>query len=253
MKVYKKIIFNIFIILMIVVASIMTLNNAKYISAELVNKKPIYRVKTDDKKIALTFDVNWAENEYIYEILDVLDKYNVKATFFIMGKWVIYPEGNNEKLIKIKERGHEIGNHSYVHPMFSKIDQGRILEEIKKTETIIQENVGYTTKLFRFPSGDFNEKSLEFINNLGYKCIQWDVDSVDWKETSEEDEYKRVMKNVKEGSIILFHNNAKYTPKNLDKILNKLINEDSYEIVPVGELIYSDESYIDENGEQIKK
>ena len=252
MKIYKKVIFNIFLILAIIMLSIVNSNNSKYIVANLESKKPIYRVQTDEKKISLTFDVNWAENEYIYEILDVLDRYNVKATFVIMGKWIIYPEGNEEKLVEIKKRGHEIGNHSYVHPMFTQINEGRMLEEIKKTETIIQENIGYTTKLFRFPSGNFDEKSLEFINNLGYKCIQWDVDSVDWKESSEEEEYKRVMKNVKAGSIVLFHNNAKYTPKNLDKILDELINEEGYEIIPVGELIYNEDYYVDENGEQIK-
>lgn len=77
------------------------------------DNKPIHCVDREDKKISLTFDVNWAENDYLYEILDLLDENNVKATFFIMGKWVIYPEGNREKLVEIHKRGHEIGNHSY--------------------------------------------------------------------------------------------------------------------------------------------
>ncbi|MBM6860415.1 polysaccharide deacetylase family protein, partial [Clostridium saudiense] len=217
-----------------------------------LDKKPIFRVNTENKQIALTFDVNWAENEYIYDILDVLNKYNVKATFFVMGKWVNYPEGNKEKLIKINEMGHEIGNHSYVHPSFSKIDESRMLEELTKTDDIIYEAIGVKPTLFRFPSGDYNDKALQFVLEKGYKCIQWDCDSVDWKESGEEVEYERIMKKVTSGSIMLFHNNAKYTPSNLDKIISKL-KEDGYEFVTVGQLTECDEYYIDENGEQHKK
>ena len=217
-----------------------------------LDKKPIFRVNTENKQIALTFDVNWAENEYIYDILDVLNKYNVKATFFVMGKWVNYPEGNKEKLIKINEMGHEIGNHSYVHPSFSKIDESRMLEELTKTDDIIYEAIGVKPTLFRFPSGDYNDKALQFVLEKGYKCIQWDCDSVDWRESGEEVEYERIMKKVTSGSIMLFHNNAKYTPSNLDKIISKL-KEDGYEFVTVGQLTECDEYYIDENGEQHKK
>lgn len=85
-----------------------------------------------------------------------------------------------------------------------------------------------------------------------YKCIQWDVDSVDWKQSGADVEYNRVMKNVKEGSILLFHNNAKYTPENLDRIINKLTDE-GYKFLTVSELIYDDNYYIDENGVQNKK
>ncbi len=217
-----------------------------------LDKKPIFRVNTEKKEVALTFDVNWAENEYIYDILDVLNKYNVKATFFVMGKWVNYPEGNKEKLMKINEMGHEIGNHSYVHPSFSKIDESRMLEELTKTDDIIYEAIGVKPTLFRFPSGDYNDKALQFVLDKGYKCIQWDCDSVDWKQSGEEVEYERIMKKVTSGSIMLFHNNAKYTPSNLDKIISKL-KEDGYEFVTVGQLTGCDEYYIDENGEQHKK
>ena len=113
------------------------------------DNKPIHCVDREDKKISLTFDVNWAENDYLYEILDLLDENNIKATFFIMGKWVIYPEGNREKLVEIHKRGHEIGNHSYVHPDFKNIGKERIIEEVKKTEEIIEKEVGVKTNLFR--------------------------------------------------------------------------------------------------------
>ena len=156
-----------------------------------------------------------------------------------------------EKLIKINDMGHEVGNHSYVHPSFSKIDESRMLEELTKTDTIIYETIGVKPTLFRFPSGDYNDKALKFVLEKGYKCIQWDCDSVDWKQSGEEVEYERIMKKVTSGSIMLFHNNAKYTPSNLEKIILKL-KEDGYEFVTVGQLIDCTDYYIDENGEQHK-
>ena len=98
----------------------------------------------------------------------------------------------------------------------------------------------------------YNEKALNYVMSKGYKCIQWDVDSVDWKQAGADVEYNRVMKNVKEGSILLFHNNAKYTPENLDRIINKLTGE-GYKFLTVSELVYDDNYYIDENGVQNKK
>ena len=251
MKNRKKIIVNIYLLIMIMISS-MILSKTVETNSNVGEKKPIFRVDTEDKKIALTFDVNWAEDEHIYEILDILNKYDVKATFFIMGKWVNYPEENREKLIKISENGHEIGNHSYVHPSFSKISEERILEELKKTDEIIYDAIGVKPKLFRFPSGDYNERASNYVTNNGYKCIQWDCDSVDWKQVSEESEYKRIIDKVKPGSILLFHNNAKYTPKNLEKLIPKL-KEDGYEFTTVGQLIYYENYYIDDNGEQHKK
>ena len=214
------------------------------------DNKPIHCVDRDDKKISLTFDVNWAENDYLYEILDLLDENNIKATFFIMGKWVIYPEGNREKLVEIHKRGHEIGNHSYVHPDFKNIGKERIIEEVKKTEEIIEKEVGVKTNLFRFPSGSYSKESLSAIEGLEYKSIQWDVDSVDWKGESKEREYKKVVNNVKGGSILLYHNNGKYTVENLKEIIPKLKSE-GYEFVKISDIIYENSYEIDDNGKQL--
>ena len=214
------------------------------------DNKPIHCVDREDKKISLTFDVNWAENDYLYEILDLLDENNVKATFFIMGKWVIYPEGNREKLVEIHKRGHEIGNHSYVHPDFKNIGKERIIEEVKKTEEIIEKEVWVKTNLFRFPSGSYSQESLSAIHGLEYKSIQWDVDSVDWKGESKEREYKKVIDNVKGGSILLYHNNGKYTVENLKEIIPKLKSE-GYEFVKISDIIYENSYEIDDNGKQL--
>lgn len=217
----------------------------------LANEKlPIHSVDREDKKISLTFDVNWAENDYLYDILDVLDDNNIKATFFVMGKWVIYPEGNEKKLLEIYNRGHEIGNHSYVHPDFKNIGKERVVDEVKKTESIIKETLGIKTDLFRFPSGSFSEESLNFVNDMGYRCVQWDVDSIDWKGISKEQEYNNVMKKVKNGSILLYHNNGKYTVNNLKEIIPKL-KGDGYEFVKVSDLIYTNNYEIDDQGKQM--
>ena len=252
MKFSKKININIFIMFMVIIVSIIYSGKIQNTIASEAKKVPIYRVSTEEKKVALTFDVNWAENEYIYDILDILNKNNAKGTFFIMGGWVNYSDENREKLMKISEGGNEIGNHSYIHPSFTKISHERMADEIKKTEDIVYAATGNKIKLFRFPSGDYNEDALEYVRSLGYECIQWDVDSIDYKESGAEVEYNRVMKNIKEGSIVLFHNNAKYTPQNLNKIITEL-TEDGYEFVTVSELIYDDNYYVDEKGEQIKK
>lgn len=143
-----------------------------------VAEVPIYSVDKEEKEIALTFDINWAENDYIYSILDTLDKYNVKGTFFVMGGWVNYSDENVVKLKKISERGHEIGNHSYKHPIFSKIGEERIKEELRKTDEVVEKYTGKKPSVFRFPSGDYNAQSYRTVTSLGYKCIQWDADII---------------------------------------------------------------------------
>nr|WP_207758263.1 polysaccharide deacetylase family protein [Clostridium botulinum] len=241
---------DLILIIIVVFISIESNKNVNAIS-ENIHEHPIYSVDMKEKAISLTFDINWAEKDNIQSILQILNKYNIKGTFFIMGGWVDYSSENVEKLKAIKEGGHEIGNHSYKHPDFVKISESKIEEQLKKTDETIENNIGERTKLFRFPSGSYNKQAIQKVKSLGYIPIQWNVDSVDWKEVGEESEYTRVMKGVAPGAILLFHNNAKYTPKNLEKIIKELKTQ-GYEFKTVGNLIYSDEYYIDENGIQHK-
>lgn len=213
-------------------------------------KEAIYRVATEEKKISLTFDVNWADEEQLYKILDILDKHNVKATFFIMGRWIVYPDNENvDKLKEIHKRGHEIGNHSYSHADFKNINEQKMIKEIKDAEKIIEDTIGVKTELFRFPSGHYNENGVRVANSLGYRPIQWDVDSIDWKQLGLDREYNRVIKNLKPGSILLFHNNGKYTPENLERLIPE-IQSKGYEFVTVDQLLYKDGFYIDSEGVQ---
>lgn len=250
-KLKKKhtIVIGIGIFLILIFSVLIKFDNKDIISVFSSEKRvPLYSVDTKDKKVAISFDVNWGPDN-TGKILDTLDKYKVKSSFFVLGKWV---EKFPNKIKIIYERGHEIGNHSNTHVDMTKISKEKIINEIAITDAKIMEITGKKTKLFRFPSGAYNNEAIEAVERTNHIPIQWDVDSIDWKEQGEEIEYKRVMKSVKPGSIILFHNNAKYTPKNLDRIIKKL-KEEGYEIVTVSELIYKDNYAIDNAGRQIKK
>ena len=224
--------------------------NISIVASGDLENMPIYSVNRSDKKIALTFDINWAENDNIYSILDILDEYNVKATFFVIGGWVEYSEKNKEELIAIYQRGNEIGNHSFKHPMFTSISKSRMEKELKQTDDVIYKYTGEKPTLFRFPSGDYNKESYNFVTSLGYTSIQWDVDSIDWREDGADAEYQRLKKGIKPGSIILFHNGAKYTCQNLRRIISEYKSE-GYEFTKVSDMIYPDSKNTDKNGTQI--
>ncbi|MHC1683567.1 MAG: polysaccharide deacetylase family sporulation protein PdaB [Clostridiaceae bacterium] len=209
-------------------------------------KLPIYSVDTSEKKIAITFDSTWGENN-TNEILKILKKYDAKATFFLLGRWV---EDFSAEAKAINDQGHEIGNHSYKHSDFSKDSKEEILKEISRGDEAIKKITGETPKLFRVPSGSYNDNAIDIINNSEHICIQWDVDSIDWKNEGVDVEYDRIMKKVNPGSIILFHNGAKYTPKTLERVLAKL-SADGYQFVSVSDLIYKNNYIIDINGKQI--
>jgi polysaccharide deacetylase family sporulation protein PdaB len=228
--------------------AILTTLRHKYTGAfmELKRKLPIYCVDTNEKKVALTFDAGWAEDN-TDEILEILNKYDVKATFFPVGVWV---DKNQEKLKKMFESGNEIGNHTNMHPNMKNISKASLIKEIEVEDSKIINITGQNTKLFRCPSGEYSNEIIETAEGLGKKCIQWDVDSIDWKNQGEEIEYNRVIKKIKPGSIVLFHNEAKYTPKNLQKIIVKLKDE-GYEFVTVSKLIYTEDYRIDSDGKQI--
>lgn len=209
---------------------------------------PIYSVETNEKKISISFDAAWGD-QYTNDILDTLDKYNVKTTFFLVEFWADrYPD----MVKKIYNQGHEIGNHSATHPKMSQLNEEQIIRELKKTESKIEEISGYKTFLFRPPFGDYNDRLINVCRDNGYYVIQWDVDSLDWKELGVNQVVDRVTKNVKNGSIVLFHNNAKYVSEYLPLVIEKLQSE-GYKIVPISELIYKDNFYMDNTGRQIKK
>lgn len=207
---------------------------------------PIYSVERKDKKIAISFDAAYGD-EYTIDILDTLDKYKVKTTFFLVKFWV---ENFPNRVEEIYKRGHEIGNHSATHPNMSQLSPEKIAEELNSTGETIEKITKEKPILFRPPYGDYNDTVITEAKKNGYYTIQWDVDSIDWKELGTDSVVDRVTRNVKPGSIVLFHNNAKYVKEYLPLVLERLI-EDGYEIVPISELIHKKDFQIDNTGKQI--
>ncbi len=255
MKIYifnKEVVIKVTAVLLLVAVSIIFTGIIKEDGISSVfapaRELPIYYVDTPEKKIAISFDAAWG-TDFTYDILNTLDKYNIKTTFFLVDFWVKkYPDVVKE----IDRRGHEIGNHSTNHPYMSKLDEIQIIKELKTTEDSIKEVTGKRTTLFRPPFGDYNDRLIRVCRDNGYYVIQWDVDSLDWKEYGVQPVVDRVTRNVKNGSIVLFHNNAKYVSEYLPIVLEKLKAE-GYEIVPISELIHKDNFYMDSTGKQIKK
>lgn len=248
-KVNKNRLFNLMLVICIVLVSVIYSKGEglRIVNIFLNNESeiPIYCVEIDEKKIALTFDVAIGD-EFIEDILNILEKNNVKATFFVIGSWV---DRHEAILKKIDSEGHEIGNHSTTHPHFTQLSSQRIKEEIYITNNKIRKITGKDVIIFRPPFGDYNREVVKTVREAGYYCIQWDVDSLDWKNPSEEYMYKRVMEKTKNGSILLFHNTAKQTPRILEKIIKDLKGK-GFEFVKITELIYKEGYYIDHTGKQ---
>ena len=213
------------------------------------NKKlPIYCVKTDDKKVALSFDAAWGADDTI-KILDILDKYNVKVTFFMTGGWVnSYPDMVKE----IYSRGHDLGNHSENHKQMSKLSADEQRTEIMSVCDKVKELTGYDIFLFRPPYGDYNNTLIDTVYSCNIYPIQWDVDSLDWKDYGVSNIIKTVTghKSLGNGSIILMHNGAKYTADALETVITTLQSQ-GYELVPISELIIKENFHMDQTGRQI--
>ena len=210
---------------------------------------PIYSVETEERKVALSFDAAWG-NEDTQQILDTLEKYNVKVTFFMTGGWV---EKFPEDVEKICAAGHDLGNHSENHKNMSQLSDEECKSELMKVHEKVKSLTNVEMNLFRPPYGDYDNEVIKNAKECGYYSIQWDVDSLDWRDYGVDSIIKTVTehKNLQNGSIILMHNGAKYTAQALPKVIEKL-QEMGYEIVPISELIYRDEYHLDVTGRQIK-
>ena len=186
-------------------------------------------------KIALTFD----DGPHPYKtdaVLDILSRYGIRATFFVIGENVSYYPEPLKRAVRL---GHEIGNHTYHHARISGECENMTAEEIEKTEDIIFRTAGYRTRLFRPPEGAYNECALEVVKNKAYRVILWTVDSRDWENTSTETMTQTVLTTVKGGSILLFHDymgKKSNTLETLEVLIPKLLSR-GYEFVTVSELL----------------
>lgn len=206
---------------------------------------PVYSVERDGKFVSLSFDAAWG-NEDTQMLIDILAKYGVRATFFVVGEWVDkYPES----VKALHDAGHEVMNHSDAHPHMAKLTAKQIIDEVDRCSDKIEAVTGVRPTLFRCPYGEYDDNVIGTVNGMGLTTVQWDTDSLDWKKLTAGEIYKRVSSKVQPGSIVLFHNAALHTPEALPTILSCLIN-DGYTVVPISQLILDAPYTIDHTGRQ---
>lgn len=206
---------------------------------------PVYNVEKTEKVLSISFDAAWGSANTA-EILDILDAYDVKTTFFLVGFWVEkYPDLVREMVA----RGHEIGNHSATHPHMSQLSEAKIREELRIVSDQVEHIIGKPTTLFRPPYGEYNDPVVRVSREEGYECVQWNVDSLDWKNRGTQDMIQQCTKNIQPGDIVLFHNDSKYILEALPTIL-KTYTEAGYRVIPVSQLLLEGETWIDHAGTQ---
>ena len=206
---------------------------------------PIYSVETTEKKVAISFDCAWGV-DHTDKLLEIMAQNNVRCTFFAVQFWV---EKYPEYVKKIVDAGHEMGTHSRTHSYMSKLSEEEIQDELKTSAAAIESITGKKVELFRPPYGDFDDLLIDTSNGMRLYPIQWDVDSLDWKNLSGTEIALRIVNGAKNGSIILCHNNGLHTAEALPMIFSTLQNR-GYEFVPISELIYKNNYTIDSNGRQ---
>ena len=237
------------VVLLFLVASNMKSNNniAVQTSSSLKENLPIYSVKTDENKVALTMNCAWNADD-IDSILETLNKKNVKITFFIVGDWI---EKFPDAVKKIYEAGHEIGTHSDTHPHVNNLSYEKNVEQLARSNEKIEKITGKKADLYRAPYGEYNDTVIKSAKDNGYYTIQWSLDTLDYTGLTGEEMWNRLNVKIKKGDIILMHNGTEHTADSLEYLINK-IKEKNLEIVKVSDLIYKDNYYIDNTGMQIK-
>lgn len=181
---------------------------------------PIYRGHPEKEMVALLINVSWG-TEYIPEILQTLNKHQVKATFFIEGKWA----NENKTVVEmIHEQNHLIGNHAYNHPDMARISREEIKEQIEKTNSIIEAIIDERPKWFAPPSGSYNDDVVNIAHNLGMETVLWTVDTIDWKNPSVSVMINRVMNKIHPGATILMHPTEPVS-QGLDELIEEIKHE----------------------------
>ena len=246
----KKIFTATLMIITILLASTVLYKTGAYavFNGSNLRQLPIYRVQTQEKKIAISFDCAWG-TDYTDSLLSIMEENDVKCTFFMVE---FCTEKHPDYVEKIFNAGHEIGTHSATHPYMSKLDKQAIIKELTTSSKAIEDITGKKVEVFRPPYGDYDDLLIETAKELGLYTIQWDVDSLDWKNLSAEEITKRVTSKVQNGSIVLFHNQGLHTAEALPTIIKRLKSE-GYAFVSIGELIYRDNYYMAVDRAQKKK
>jgi peptidoglycan/xylan/chitin deacetylase (PgdA/CDA1 family) len=196
-------------------------------------------VKQASKQIALTFDAGWLY-ENTNSILNLLDLYNVKATFFVRGFWV---KEHPDLASEIVNRGHSLENHSLTHGHMTAMTDANIKYEIRTTADIIRETTGYQPRLFRPPYGEYDKRMLRILNEEGYPyTILWTVDSYDWAEElngvkiTKDYLVNRIMSKASDNGIILMHVGGYETVHALPEIITGLRSK-GYKLIKITDML----------------
>jgi len=223
-----------------------TVNLPTAVTASVATRQlPIYCVDRDDNLVSISFDAAWG-NEDTQQLIDILARYNVKTTFFVVGDWV---EKYPESVKALHEAGHEIMNHSDDHAHYNALSAKEIIADINACNDKIEAITGVRPTLIRCPYGEYDDHVIAAIRSIGMEPIQWDVDSLDWKDLSASEITQRVTSKVRSGSICLFHNAALHTPEALPSILD-FFQSGGYQVVPISQIILTGDYYMDHTGKQ---
>lgn len=199
-----------------------------------VDRKPFYTGQSATK-VSLMINVYWG-TEYIAPMLEILDRYNAKTTFFVGGSWAV---SNPDTLKKIYAAGHEIGNHGYYHKDHKKIDEAYNRKEISSAHDAVKDILGIDMTLFAPPSGAYGAATLAVAEELGYRTVMWTRDTIDWRDHDSKLVYSRAVKDIKGGDLILMHPTA-HTVKALEDII-KAVAEAGLVVSPVSEALCADD------------
>ena len=232
----------IFIVWALAVGAVIWLSLTRTASAT-ARRLPVYGVEMEEKRAALTFNCAWDETG-LDELLATLKENDVKCTFFVVGE---FAERLPDAVRKIHNAGHEIGNHSMAHRDPVKMAYADLLTDISACNDLLYSLTGETATLYRAPSGSYNDETVEAAASLGMTAVQWDADSVDWKDKTPEEITERMLKKIGPGSIALFHVGKENTVAALPGIIEKLKGE-GYSFCTVTELLPEGEIVIDGQG-----
>ena len=213
--------------------------------ARIDKKLPIYSVETEEKKVAISFDAAWGADK-TEGIIELLNEFDVQATFFLVGFWV---DEHKDKVEFIDKAGYEIGTHSNTHPDMALLNEEEIKDELVQSVEKIEKVTNKKVELFRPPYGSYSDTLISVADGMGLKTIQWDCDSLDWKGLSATNIASRVVSNAKNGSIILMHNNSDNILEGLRLVLSGL-KQKGFTITSVGDIVYSSNYTINSQGIQ---
>ncbi len=202
-----------------------------------------YKADIDEKKVALTFNISWGEEQAI-PILDQLKENDIKATFFLSALWA---ERYPEIVKRISEDGHLIGNHGYQYENYPSWKDDKINKDIRQSHSILSNLSGSKPTLLRPPNGQFDKRVLKIADSHGYTIVHWSVDSNDWENPGVNTIVENVLSQTKAGDVILFHasDSVKQTDKALPIIIEDL-QKKGFSFVTVNELMASTDSKSEE-------